>query len=177
MENTNTNVNDSQNIENTTISLEEYNKLKKSFDNASSELAKMKKESKAKMTEDEKKAQEQEELQKLRDEELATYKQELQNIKISKELTACGFDDKSINEIINVLNKGDVVAFAKDLATRINKLVENARVDEQEKLKRATPLPNNGGGNGNDITNEAKDYLARRGAKQTNKAQELYFGK
>lgn len=158
---------------------EEYNKLlaeiekqKREKDKYSKELADLKKKEKDKLTEEEKLIEE----QKARDEELEKTRKELLTIKMSKELMNVGFDEKTINTILESFNKGDGVEFAKTLSTHINTLVENVRKEEKTKFQQSSITPPNGSSNiPSGLDPNVERYINNRNT-NGNKAREMLFG-
>lgn len=106
-----------------TYSKEEYEKLKSSFDKTSSELAKMKKEASARLSEDEKKQKEQEE----KDNRLKELELKVLTGDMANELMGSGLEKESISKIIETFKKGDMVDFCKVLSGEITKLVEKTQ--------------------------------------------------
>ena len=163
-----------------TYSEDEYNKLlteiekqKREKDKYSKELADLKKKEKDKLTEEEKLIEE----QKARDEELEKTRKELLTIKMSKELMNIGFDEKTINTILESFSKGDGVEFAKTLSTHINILIENVRKEEKTKFQQnsTTPPTGNNGGRINGLDPVVERYIQNKNT-NTNKAREMLFG-
>lgn len=156
-----------------TYSEQEYLKLKSSFDKVSSEVADLKKQAKAKMNDDEKKAQEQKE----KDEILASTKKELLSIKLSKEFMIAGFDEETTNKIVEAYNDNDAVAFARTLSTCIKTLVENARKEEQIQFQRSSTMPPSGSGKAPSGLDPVVERYIKNKNSNNNSAYEMLFGK
>ena len=149
----------------------ERDKYKKANDNLSKENADYKRKAKDKLSEEEKIAEE----QKAKEEELANAKKELLSIKMSKEFMGVGFDEKTINNILESFNSGDGVEFARALSKHINNLIENVRKEEKTKFQQSSTTPP---ANGN--TKSGLDPIVEKYIKQkndtNNKAREMLFG-
>lgn len=151
----------------------EVNKYKTANDKLSSENAEHKRKAKEKLSEDEKKAQEQKE----KEEQLLLAQQELLTIKMSKEFMTVGFDEKTINEIVESFNKGDSVVFAKTLSTHIGKLIENVRKEEQIKFQQSSTTPPNGSGKGTSGLDPIVERYINNKKSNNEKSREALFGK
>lgn len=151
----------------------ERDKYKKANDDLSKENADYKRKAKDKLSEEEKLAQEQKE----KDTALANAQKELLSIKMSKEFMVAGFDEKSINEILESFNKGDSVEFAKFLSKQILTLVENVRKQEKENFQKSSVVPPTGSGNGarTGLDPVIEKYINSRNS-NSNSAREMLFG-
>lgn len=123
------------------ISKEDYDKLKSQFDKTSSELAKMKKEAKDKMTEDEKKAEE----QKAKDDRLAELELQVLTSNMTNELLDSGLEKDSVSKIVETYKKGDMVALCKTISAEVKKLTEKVEADAKQKFQQSQTIPLVGG--------------------------------
>lgn len=132
---------------------------KKEYDKLASELARMKKENKAKMSLDEQKEQE------LKDKDARILELEktvkLSNVKAG--LSVAGLDDKQIDDISQAYIKSDDDAFIKALNTTL-KTITTSHEKEMEDIKlQLTPRPgegSNGGTDNSEITKEEFDKMS-----------------
>ena len=152
-----------------TYSEEEYNKLKASFDKTSSELAEAKKQAKAKMSEDEKKAQEQDEINK----RLAEYESKFEDYALKEELLKGNiFTNEEIEDVIK--QKNDKPALLKKIVELFNSKVENIKKEAVADFMKSS---NVGGGNGN-TNNSDKDveaFIESKKNDRTSKAREKFL--
>lgn len=151
----------------------ERDKYKQANDNLSKENADYKRKAKDKLSEEERLAEE----QKAKDEELSKTRQELLTIKMSKELMNVGFDDKTINNILESYNKGDSVEFAKTLSKEINTLIENVRKEEKTKFQQSSTTPPAGNGTKTSGLDPIVEKYINNKNTNNNKAREMLFGK
>lgn len=164
-------------VQENTITKEDYDKLaselakyKQANDNLSKENANYKRSAKEKMSEDEKKAQALKEQQ----EDYNKLKTELLSMKMTKELSTCGFDNKQCEDIISSFTQGDMVNFAKTISTKVNEMVEKKIKEEQAKFQASSTVPPGSGGKttSNDFIeslfknknekNSARDYYLKK---------------
>lgn len=142
----------------------EYLKMKESFDKASSELAKLKKENQSRLSDDEKRKQQEEETRK----QLESYKSQLEDINIEKELLKGGLKDDEIKKIID--NKNDYVKLSTTIAEIFKAKVETIRKEvEQELLQKTKGVQGSGSDDGQE------SYASKR-AKQQNKVEPVEWG-
>lgn len=150
-----------------TYSQEEYNRLKASFDKASSELAEAKKQAKAKMSEDEKKAQEQDEINK----KLADYESKFEDYALKDELMKGNvFTSEEIESIIK--EKNDKPTLLKTMVSLFNKKVEDIKKQAVADFMKSSDV----GGGSNDVKSAEKkeiEDLARASSKK--KTQSKFF--
>ena len=94
---------------------ESYSRLKQSFDKASSDVSKYKKDLQAKLTADEVKALELKEQQEAREKEYAEMKKELNINKATKEYLAYGLEEKDAEACAKAQEEGDLGFILKTL--------------------------------------------------------------
>lgn len=154
-----------------TYSEEEYNKLKASFDKASSELAEAKKQAKAKMSEDEKKAQEQDEINK----RLAEYESKFEDYALKEELMKGNvFTNEEIESIIK--EKGDKPTLLKTIVTLFNGKIEQIKKDAIAEFMKSSDVGSSSNG-GNAIDKDVQAFIESNKGKSTSKAREHYLKK
>lgn len=151
--------------------ISERDKLKNANDNLSKENAEYKRKSKEKMSQEEKDKLAQEEKDKI----LQETQKELLSMKLSKEFVTAGFDDETCNELIKSFNDDDNVSFVKLLSQKIKTLVDNARKEEQEKIKMNATLPPNGKTQSG-LNPIVERYLNNKKT-NTNSARDMYLNK
>lgn len=154
-----------------TYSQEEYNKLKASFDKASSEVADLKKQAKAKMSEEEKKAQEQDEINK----KLADYESKFEDYALKEELMKGNvFTSEEIESIIK--EKNDKPTLLKTMVSLFNKKVEDIKKQAVADFMKSSDV-GGGNGSGNAIDKDVQAFINGNKNDRTSKARERYLGK
>lgn len=152
-----------------TYSEEEYNKLKASFDKTSSELAEAKKQAKAKMSEDEKKAQEQEEVNK----KLAEYESKFEDYALKEELLKGNvFTSEEIENIIK--QKADKPTLLKTIMTLFNSKIENIKKEAVAEFMKSSDVGGSNGGKSS-TDKDVENYINSTKKTTTSKAREHYL--
>ena len=163
------------NQEKNTITFEEYSKLKSQFDKTSSELAKMKKEEKARMSEDEKKALELQQREAHYQElERKVLRGEMQN-----ELINSGLDNDSISKILDTYfseDKPDIINVCKTIAQVLKKNIDTIKENAKDEFQRGSTMPPL---NDDSKTDDPfmKLLIAKRAASNSQNARDFYFKK
>lgn len=158
-----------------TITFEEYSKLKSQFDKTSSELAKMKKEEKARMSEDEKKALELQQREAHYQElERKVLRGEMQN-----ELINSGLDNDSISKILDTYfseDKPDIINVCKTIAQVLKKNIDTIKENAKDEFQRGSTMPPL---NDDSRTDDPfmKSLIAKRAASNSQNARDFYFKK
>ena len=153
---------------NETVLKSDYDKLKKLYDKASSEIANFKKEKKEKLSEEEKAKQNQVE----KEEEISNLKKELQSIKISKTLIGIGFEEKVCQNLIDKFqNSENIDDFFSELSTQTKKLIDNVRKEEKDKFQQSGTYPPLGSENNNE------SYGKKKAKETKNKSEEFVWGR
>lgn len=143
---------------------EDYEKLKGSFDKASSELASLKKQLKDKQTDEEKKIAEEKE----KNAEVEEMRKELATLKIERKL-ATDFDEEEVKKLSEAIISGDVDNLTS-LIVELRKAYKTKIYDEAKKeFQKSSDLPG-GSGNGNDENSLGKT-LANNYKRQEPKKQ------
>ena len=161
--------------EKNTITFEEYSKLKSQFDKTSSELAKMKKEEKARMSEDEKKALELQQREAHYQElERKVLRGEMQN-----ELINSGLDNDSISKILDTYfseDKPDIINVCKTIAQVLKKNIDTIKENAKDEFQRGSTMPPL---NDDSKTDDPfmKSLIAKRAASNSQNARDFYFKK
>ena len=151
-----------------TYSEQEYLKLKASFDKASSELAEAKKQAKAKMSEDEKKAQEQDEINK----KLADYESKFEDYALKEELMKGNvFTSEEIESIIK--EKNDKPTLLKTMVSFFNKKVEDIKKQAVADFMKSSDVGGGAGGNATD--GDVQTYIDSKKQDRTSKAREKFL--
>lgn len=154
-----------------TYSEQEYLRLKASFDKASSELAEAKKQVKAKMSEDEKKAQEQDEINK----KLADYESKFEDYALKDELMKGNvFTSEEIESIIK--EKNDKPTLLKTMVSLFNKKIEDIKKQAVADFMKSSDV-GGGNGSGNAIDKDVQAFINGNKNDRTSKARERYLGK
>lgn len=169
-------------------SKEEYDNLRKELanmknlkDKYAKENADYKKKEQDSLTEEERKSQELQELLK-RNEQLEL---SLMKTDLSKEFLKIGLNEEATNKILEKFDKNNPIDLVKSLTEEIAILISNARLDEQKKFNRSTPVPPVGdysnGKEKNEKENEVNPYVKsaieiKRNSSNSN-AREYYLGK
>ena len=152
-----------------TYSEEEYNKLKASFDKTSSELAEAKKQAKAKMSEDEKKAQEQDEINK----RLADYESKFEDYALKEELMKGNvFTNEEIESIIK--QKNDKPSLLKTVVELFNKKVEDIKKQAVADFMKSSDV-GGGSGSGNATDKDVLSFIESKKNDKTSKAREHFL--
>ena len=154
-----------------TYTEEEYNKLKASFDNTSSELAKYKKEAKAKLSEEEKKQKEQEEKDTL----LKELQEKVLKSEMTTELTKSGLEENSISNIIEAFKTGDGTNLSKVIAEEILKHIKKVKDEAQKDFQSNGTTPPVG--NGKKTDSFIQELLNKKKNTTTQNARDYYLGK
>lgn len=161
-----------------TPSKEAYEKLKNEFDKTASELAKIKREQKAKMSEDEKlKAEQQEREAHYQELERKVLKSDMQN-----ELINSGLDNKSISKILDEYfkdEKPNVINLCKIIAQEVSSNIKTIKEQAKDEFQRSSTLPPSGDSdkkdqfiqgliksNSNKSSNNARDYYLNKNIKK-----------
>ena len=158
-----------------TITFEEYSKLKSQFDKTSSELAKMKKEEKARMSEDEKKALELQQREAHYQElERKVLRGEMQN-----ELINSGLDNDSISKILDTYfseDKPDIINVCKTIAQVLKKNIDTIKENAKDEFQRGSTMPPL---NDDSRTDDPfmKSLIAKKAASNSQNARDFYFKK
>lgn len=161
--------------EKNTITFEEYSKLKSQFDKTSSELAKMKKEEKARMSEDEKKALELQQREAHYQElERKVLRGEMQN-----ELINSGLDNDSISKILDTYfseDKPDIINVCKTIAQVLKKNIDTIKENAKDEFQRGSTMPPL---NDDSKTDDPfmKSLIAKKAASNSQNARDFYFKK
>lgn len=154
-----------------TYTEEEYNKLKASFDKTASEIAELKKQLKAKQTDDEKKAEEEAEKEKQYNELVKQNKE----MKIANKLATAGYSEKDIQALSKPILEGDVDALCTVLSDLIKTKTEEITKAAQDQFNKSSKIP---GGKGNssddDIPDEVQAYIDAKKNSQKNTARERF---
>lgn len=151
-----------------TYSEQEYLKLKASFDKASSELAEAKKQAKAKMSEDEKKAQEQDEINK----KLADYESKFEDYALKEELMKGNvFTSEEIESIIK--EKNDKPTLLKTMVSFFNKKVEDIKKQAVADFMKSSDVGGGSGGNATD--GDVQTYIDSKKNDRTSKARKKFL--
>lgn len=146
-----------------TYSHEEYEKLKASFDKASSELASLKKQAQQKMTDEEKKAEEDKALR----EKLANYESQLENLTLEKSLTKNNLF--SSEEAQNILkSKDNKSEMLESIMTLVSTKIEQAKKNAIAEFMQSSNV--NGGIPTPDSADDEIIAMAKRASKTTQKS-------
>lgn len=156
----------------TTYSKEEYDKLKASFDKTSSELANLKKEARAKLSEEEKRQKEQEE----KDTRLKELEIKVLTSDMTNELMSSGLEKSSISNIVEAYKKGDMVNMAKVIATEISKQIEVVKKQAEENFQKSGTTPPAGDGK-KQSDGFVQSLLAKKNTSSSQNARDYYMGK
>lgn len=153
-----------------TYSEQEYLKLKASFDKTASELAEAKKQAKAKMSEDEKKAQEQDEINK----KLADYESKFEDYALKDELMKGNvFTSEEIENIIK--EKNDKPTLLKTMVSLFNKKVEDIKKEAIAEFMKSSDVSGGFGGNNNTTDKDVQSYINSKKNDRTSKAREHFL--
>lgn len=156
-----------------TYTEEEYNKLKSSFDKTASEIAELKKQLKAKQTDDEKKAEEEAEKEKQYNELVKQNKE----MKIANKLATAGYSEKDIQTLSKPILEGDVDALCTVLSDLRKTMTEEITKAAQDQFNKSSKIP---GGKGNtsdnDTPEEVQAYIDAKKNSVKNNARSHYFG-
>lgn len=161
--------------EKNTITFEEYSKLKSQFDKTSSELAKMKKDEKARMSEEEKKALELQQREAHYQElERKVLRGEMQN-----ELINSGLDNDSISKILDTYfseDKPDIINVCKTIAQVLKKNIDTIKENAKDEFQRGSTMPPL---NDDSKTDDPfmKSLIAKKAASNSQNARDFYFKK
>lgn len=155
-----------------TYSKEEYERLKASFDKTSSELANLKKEARAKLSEEEKRKQEQEE----KDTRLKELEIKVLTSDMTNELMLSGLEKDSISKIVEAYKKGDMVQMAKVIATEVSNQIElvKKQAEKDFQISGTTPPLGDGKQKGDGFV---QSLLAKKQTNTSKNAREYYMGK
>ncbi len=149
---------------------EEYEKLKASFDKASSELAEAKKQLKGKQTEDEKKAEEEANRQK----EVDNLKREVATYKIKNSLQEC-FEKEEVEKISKAILDGDMDSLIKNLVDIRKAYKDKIYAQAKDEFSKSARIP---GGNGSSSDNNdnptVQEYLKGKQNKGKTNAKEFF---
>lgn len=146
-----------------TYSHEEYEKLKASFDKASSELANLKKQVQQKMTDEEKKTEEDKALR----EKLANYESQLENLTLEKSLTKNNLF--SSEEAQNILkSKDNKSEMLESIMTLVSAKIEQAKKNAIAEFMQSSNV--NGGIPTPDSADDEIIAMAKRASKTTQKS-------
>lgn len=156
----------------TTYSKEEYERLKASFDKTSSELANLKKEARAKLSEEEKRQKEQEE----KDTRLKELEIKVLTSDMTNELMSSGLEKSSISNIVEAYKKGDMVEMAKVISTEISKQIEIVKKQAEENFQKSgtTPPAGDGKKQGDGFV---QSLLQNKKTSSSQNARDFYMGK
>lgn len=117
---------------------------KRHFDKASSELAEMKRQAKAKMTADEQAAHEKKELE----ERLTASDKALARIKQERAFETSGYDSDTASKLAEALEKGDTDGFVKIQSDYMTATLKKKEEDMRAELLKSTPKIVQGDGAG-----------------------------
>ena len=152
-----------------TYSEQEYLKLKASFDKVSSEVADLKKQAKARLSEDEKKEQEQEEV----NQKLAEYESKFEDYALKDELMKGNvFTSEEIESIIK--EKHNKPTLLKTMVELFNKKVENIKKQAVADFMKSSDV-GGGSGSGNAIDKDVQAFIDGNKNDRTSKARERYL--
>lgn len=150
----------------------EYDKLKGSFDKTSSEIADLKKQIKAKQTDDEKKAEEEQE----RLAESERVKKELATLKIERKL-ASDFTEEEINELSPLVVSNDTEKLVECIVKLRQEFKKKVYDEAKAEFSKSAHLPGGSGGNKEDTPELVQKYLDSKKSSSKTTAREKYFGK
>lgn len=154
-----------------TYSQQEYDKLKSSFDLTSSELAKLKKEAKAKLTEDERKQKEQEE----KDARLKELELKVLTSDMTSELLSSGLEKSSVSKIIESYKSGDMIELCKTISKEIVYYVDKVKKEAKAEFQRNGTRPPLGEYDKNDDNKLFMDSLINRKSNESTKNVRDYY--
>lgn len=149
---------------------DDYLKLKGNFDKTASELAELKKQLKAKLTDEEKKAEE----EKAKENEFLQMKKELETMKVKSKL-AGAFDEKEVEDISSLILEGDIAKLVDKLVETRKAFETKIREEAKKEFQKSSNLPGGGGAGGDDVPELVKDYIDQNKAKGKN-AKDYWLG-
>ena len=150
----------------------EYDKLKGSFDKTSSEIADLKKQIKAKQTDDEKKAEEEQE----RLAESERVKKELATLKIERKLAA-DYTEEEINKISPLIISNDTEKLVEALVELRKAFKERVYAEAKAEFSTSAHLPGGSGGNKEKTPELIQKYIDGKKSSSKTSSRDYYFGK
>lgn len=151
---------------------DDYLKLKGNFDKAASELADLKKQLKAKQTDEEKKAEE----EKAKQTEYENLKQELALMKVQAKLASV-FSEDEIKGISQLIVEGDVEKLVDKLVEYRTAYKTKVYEDAKKEFSQSAGVPGGGSANGDKIPEVVQKFIDQKKGQNVNDAREYYFGK
>lgn len=152
---------------------EEYQKLKASFDKTSSELAQLKKQLAAKMSDDEKKAAEEAEKVK-KYEEIEKQNKEL---KLTSTLTTAGYSSDDIQKLIKPIIEGNADDLCKVLSDIRKTMTDEITKKAKEEFSKSSRIPGSTGNGNDEIDPDIQALIEQKKSKPKTNAREYYLGK
>ena len=151
---------------------EEYEKLKASFDKNSSEIAELKKQLKAKQTDEEKKAEEEQNRLK----EMDDLKKEVANYKIQNSLQEV-FEKEEVEKISKSILSGDIDSLVKTLVDTRKAYKDKIYKQAKDEFSKSANIPGGSGNNDNSgVSAEVQNYLNSKKNKTNSNLKEKFFG-
>ena len=152
---------------------DDYLKLKGNFDKTASELAEIKKQLKAKLTDEEKKTEE----EKAKQAEVENLKKELSTMRIKATL-ATAFSEDEIKGLTDLIITNDVEQLTAKLVEYRNAFKTKVYEDAKKEFSQSAGVPGGGGkGEENKIPTVVQNFIDQKKGQNINKAREYYFGK
>lgn len=153
-----------------TVSKEDFDRLKASFDKTSSELAKMKKEKNDKLSEEEKMKKEQEE----KDQRLAELELRVLTGDMSSELLPI-YGKDSTSKIIEAYKKGNMVELCKVISAETSNVLKTRETEWNQKFQQSSTKPPVGSGANDGIDSSVKKYVESKNNTSLEEQRKQFF--